>query len=150
MILAIDLLQHLCFLLSHIPALTASSRQLLGSAGFPGGASSQGPGRPSEEAVISILSSHRARASARRGDPCKCLQGSSTTLPLMLNKVSKSKALCKCCSHYQVGVLWFASRRAQLLQAAGIRSRSGMFDIQLCREKTDIRAWHAAMKEDAI
>lgn len=87
---------------------------------------------------------------ARKRDPCKCLQGSSTALPLMLNKVLKSKALCKCCSYYQVGVLWFSSRRAQLLRAAGIGSRSWMLNIRLCRQKTDIRAWHEATKEDAI
>lgn len=100
--------------------------------------------------MISIHSSHCTCVLARKRVPCKCLQGSSTTLPLMLKKVLKSKALCKCCSYYQVGVLWFSSRRAQLLKVAGIRSRSWMFGIQLCREKTDIRAWHTAMKEDAI
>lgn len=47
-------------------------------------------------------------------------------------------------------MLWFSSRRAQLLKVAGIRSRSWMLGVQLCREKTDIRAWHAAVKEDAI
>lgn len=101
----------------------------------------------SAEAVIAIHSSHRVLARERA--PCKYLQGSSTTLPLMLNKVLKSKALCKCCSYYQVGVLWFSSR-AQRLKVAGVRGRSWMFDIQLCREKTDLRAWHTAVKEDAI
>lgn len=60
--------------------------------------------------ATAIPSCHRGRALARERAPCKCLQGSSTTLPLMLNKVLKSKALCKCCSYYQVGVLWFSSR----------------------------------------
>lgn len=98
----------------------------------------------------STHSSHGPCAWARKRAACKCLQGSSATLPLMLNKVLKSKPPCKCCSYYQVGVLWFSSKGAQLLKVAGATRRSWMFDIQLCREQTDIRAWHTAMKEDAI
>lgn len=41
-------------------------------------------------------------------------------------------------------------QRAQLLTVAGVRGRSWMSDIQLCREKTELRAWHTAAKEDAI
>jgi len=147
--LTIYLLQHFCFLLSCICALILTSWGTPGRWWLPRRGCESGSALASAEATVSIRSSHHACA-ARKRVPCKCLQGSSTTLPLMLNKVLKSKALCKCCSYYQVGVLWFSSRRAQLLKVAGIRSRSWTFSIQLCREQTDIRAWHTAMKEDAI
>lgn len=148
--LTIYLLQHLCFLLSRICALIIRSQRTPGRCWLPCRGCESGSALASTEATISIRSSHCSCVLARKRVPCKCLQGSSTTLPLMLNKVLKSKALCKCCSYYQVGVLWFSSRRAQLLKVAGIRSRSWMFGIQLCREKTDIRSWRTAMKEDAI
>lgn len=148
--LIIYLLQHFCFLLSHICALIRSSWGTPGQCWLPQRGCKSGSALASTKATIFIHSSPCTYVLARNRVPCKCLQGSSPTLPLMLNKVLKSKALCKCCSYYQVGVLWFSSRRAQLLEVAGIKSRSWVFGIQLCREKTDMRAWHTAMKEDAI
>lgn len=149
-VLNIYLLQCLCFLLSSICASVINSWGTPGRCWLHRRGSEPGSVPASTEATISIHSSHGTCAWARKRVACKCLQGSSATLPLMLNKVLKSKPPCKCCSYYQVGVLWFSSKGAQLLEVAGATNRSWMFDIQLCREKTDIRAWHTAMKEDAI
>lgn len=148
--LTIYLLLCLCFFLSCICALIISSQETPERRWLPWRGCKSGSALASTETTLSIHSSHWACVLARKRVPCKCPQGSSTTFPLMLNKVLKSNPLCKCRSYYQVGVLWFSSGRAQLLEVAGIRSRSWTFSIQLCRGKTDRRAWHTAMKEDAI
>lgn len=114
--LTIYLLLCLCFLLSCICALIISSQETPERHWLPWRGCKSGSAPASMEATVSIHSSHWACVLARKRVPCKCLQGSSTTFPLMLNKVLKSNPLCKCRCYYRVGVLWFSSRRAQLLK----------------------------------
>lgn len=83
--LTIYLLQHLRFLLSRICALIISSRGTPGRQWLPQRGCESGSALASTEAMISVRSSHCVCVLARKRVPCKCLQGSSTTLPLMLN-----------------------------------------------------------------
>lgn len=108
-ILTIYLLQCLCFLLSSTYALIISSWGTPGRCWLHRRGWARVCTRLSMEATIPSTS-HSLCAWARKRAACKCLQGSSATFPLMLNKVLKSKPPCKCCSYYQVGCSGFLPR----------------------------------------